>query len=237
MDVLYDLKLYTFYTSAIYIFLLFLSAYALFRRLGRAPSNVYPPGPPARPLIGNILHFKTRGAWIDLAKFKNKYEVIQDLLDKRASTYSNRPMFTVVSELMGLGQSIPMLPYGKEWRELRKLAHAAFSPSATKKYHTTQENFSAILNLALLNDPTNFFTHIRLAAGQIVLAVTYGLSADIADRKYIVQAEETLEIIGKAAVPGAYLCDFLPIPEDLIGHEYRVKWTAGSMFGGEPLTE
>ncbi|KAG5729746.1 O-methylsterigmatocystin oxidoreductase [Termitomyces sp. T112] len=276
----------------------------LFLRLWRTPSHIFPPGPPTRPLIGNIFYFKTRGAWVDLTKFKDEYgdlvffhglgskilvlntlEVIEDLCDKRAAIYSNRPLFTVVSELMGLGQSIPLLPYGKKWRELRKMAHAALSLSATKKYHTTQEDLSALLNLALLNDPADFFSHVRLAAGRIVLAVTYGLSAEIADRKYIAQAEETLEIIGKATVPGAYLCDLFPIlkycpswfpfqreaahgkklietlvaapfnhvkqsmregtalpslthdllmntpAKDRAGHEYRVKWTAGSMFG------
>ncbi|KAH0582171.1 hypothetical protein H2248_011822 [Termitomyces sp. 'cryptogamus'] len=307
MDVFHAFSLNGSYTSALLILPVFIIAYAVCRRTWRVSPNVFPPGPPARPIIGNILHFKTRGAWTYLTELKDEYgdlvffhglgsnilvlntlEAIEDLLDKRATVYSSRPFFTVVSELMGLGQSIPLLPYGTEWRELRKMAHAALSTSATQKYHTTQEDLSALLNVALLNDPANFFSHIRLAAGRIVFAITYGLSANTTDREYITQAEETLQIVVKATVPGAYLCDILPIlkrcpswvpfqreaaygkmmietlvsapfdhvkrsmiegtarpslTHDLLindtltdesarrEYEYRVKWTAGSMFG------
>ena len=108
----------------------------------------------------------------------NSMKTINDLLDKRGEIYSDRPVFTVVGELMGLGQvklrlnrnlwrdsccaqSLPLLPYGKEWRECRKLAHVALSATAIKKYHRTQEDMAALLNKALLQDPTNFFSHVR----------------------------------------------------------------------------
>ncbi|KAG5337501.1 hypothetical protein C0989_009484 [Termitomyces sp. Mn162] len=149
------------------------------------------------------------------------------------------------------------------------MAHAALSLSATKKYHTTQEDLSALLNLALLNDPADFFSHVRLAAGRIVLAVTYGLSAEIADRKvsmfpdlYLSSSIERLNSISHkqkklwrslerrlflgpifaiysqsregTALPSLTHDLLMNTPaKDRAGHEYRVKWTAGSMFGGE----
>lgn len=40
----------------------------------------------------------------------NSMRVITDLLEKRATVYSDRPSFTVVGELMGLGQvRVPLL--------------------------------------------------------------------------------------------------------------------------------
>ena len=105
--------------------------------------------------------------------------VIADLLEKRATVYSDRPTFTVVGELMGLGQvrvllpsgvqcltrrpkSMPLLPYGDEWRAQRKLAHHALSPSAVKRYHAVQEDLAALLGQQLLNTPEDFFSHVRL---------------------------------------------------------------------------
>ncbi|RDB19701.1 hypothetical protein Hypma_013169 [Hypsizygus marmoreus] len=180
-------------------------------------------------LIGNILSINLRGAWKDLTEYKSKYgdivffhglgnkilalnslSAINDLLEKRGSQYSHRPVFTVVGELMALGQSMPLLPYGQEWRQHRKLAHVALNPTATRKYHSVQEDLAALLNKALLDDPKNFFAHVRLTAGRIVLSVTYGLSVQDADDNYITHAEETMEMIGKATVPGAFLCDLIP---------------------------
>ncbi|KJA22869.1 hypothetical protein HYPSUDRAFT_66825 [Hypholoma sublateritium FD-334 SS-4] len=188
-----------------------------------------PPGPPARPVIGNILSFPPTGGWHVLTEYKKTYgdlvffhglgnnilvlnslAAINDLLDKRGEIYSDRPSFTVVGELMGLGQSLPLLPYGKQWREQRKLAHAALSLSSIKKYYKIQEDMAAMLNEALLDDPNNFCSHVRLTAGRIILSLTYGLSVDTADDQYITHAEKTMELIGKATVPGAFLCDFIP---------------------------
>ncbi|KAG6855594.1 hypothetical protein H0H87_000402 [Tephrocybe sp. NHM501043] len=198
-------------------------------KVHQRPSDVYPPGPPSRPLIGNLHWVKAHGAWRDLTGLKeiygdliffhglgtrilvlNNLETIEDLLDKRATTYSDRPVFTVVSELMGLGQSMGLLPYGKDWRTMRKMAHSSLRLSAIKKYCGIQEDLSALLNLSLLDDPNNFYEHVRLAAGRIVLAITYGIPVIDADHQYIRQAEETMDIIGKSMFPGAYICDLLP---------------------------
>ncbi|KDQ61306.1 hypothetical protein JAAARDRAFT_152482 [Jaapia argillacea MUCL 33604] len=190
----------------------------------------YPPGPSAYlPIVGNILSVPREAQWEVFTKCKHQYgdlvyfhglgtrilvlnsmKAINDLFDKRAHIYSHRPVFTVVGELMGLGQSMPLLPYGKEWREHRKLAHVALSPTAVKKYHGIQEDLAASMMKDFLEKPKDFFEHVRLTAGRIVLTVTYGISVGTADDEYITHAEETMEIIGKATVPGAFLCDLLP---------------------------
>ncbi|KAG5335518.1 hypothetical protein C0989_001180, partial [Termitomyces sp. Mn162] len=211
-------------------------------RTWRVSPNVFPPGPPARPIIGNILHFKTRGAWTYLTELKDEYgtilhisnilvlntlEAIEDLLDKRATVYSSRPFFTVVSELMGLGQSIPLLPYGTEWRELRKMAHAALSTSATQKYHTTQEDLSALLNVALLNDPANFFSHIRLAAGRIVFAITYGLSANTTDREALKRCPSWVPFQREAAYGKMMIETLVSAPFDHVKRSMARRKTFG----------
>ncbi|KAI0704573.1 cytochrome P450 [Earliella scabrosa] len=189
----------------------------------------YPPGPPARPLLGNLPKLPLTEAWTELTKYKDIYgdlvffhglgnnvlvinsmKIINDLLEKRGNVYSDRPNFTVVGELMGLGQSMPLLPYREEWRMQRKLAHSALSPAAVKKYYTIQEDLAAILAKQLIDSPEDFFDHIRLTASRLILSITYGLSVDTADSEYITHAEETMNMISKATVPGAFLCDFLP---------------------------
>lgn len=92
----------------------------------------------------------------------NSMEAIKDLLEKKSRIYSDRPIFTVVGTMMGLGQSLPLLPYGPRWRACRKLAHVALSPTAVAKYHHTQEGLAVLLLTDILDSPEDFFSHIRL---------------------------------------------------------------------------
>ncbi|EJF59311.1 cytochrome P450 [Dichomitus squalens LYAD-421 SS1] len=194
-----------------------------------SPKRKYPPGPPAKPLVGNILDVSPQGAWIKFTRYKEVYgdlvffhglgnnilvlnsmKAINDLLEKKGSIYSDRPSFTVVGELMGLGQSMPLLPAREEWRAHRKLAYTALNATAVKRYHTIQEDLAAILSKQILDTPQDFFSHVRLTAGRIILSVTYGLSVSTADSEYISHAEDTMHMISKATVPGAFLADLLP---------------------------
>ncbi|KAI0928027.1 hypothetical protein AcW2_004170 [Taiwanofungus camphoratus] len=206
--------------------------YVAFRRyscVGTGQTLPFPPGPPLKPFVGSILEVSPKGAWTKFTEYKQQYgdlvffrglgnnvlvlnsmRVINDFLDKRGNIYSHRPDFTVVGELMGLDQCMPLLPYGDEWRAQRKLAHVVLNPAAVKTYHVVQEDVAALLSKQLLDTPAEFFHHVRLAAGRIVLSVTYGLSVDAADHEYIAHAEETMLMIGRATVPGAFLCDLLP---------------------------
>ncbi|KAI0704552.1 cytochrome P450 [Earliella scabrosa] len=189
----------------------------------------YPPGPPSRPLVGNLLALPLTAAWHRLTSYKDIYgdliffhglgnrvlvvnslKTVNELLEKRSGVYSDRPFFTVVGELMGLGQSMPLLPYREEWRMQRKLAHNALSPGAVKKYHIIQEDLAALLSKLMLEDPQGFFDHIRLTASRLILSITYGLSVEAADSEYITHAEETMHMISRATIPGAFLCDFFP---------------------------
>ncbi|EED84236.1 predicted protein, partial [Postia placenta Mad-698-R] len=193
-----------------------------------------PPGPPVKPIVGSILQVSPQGAWYKFSEYQKVYgdllffrglgshvlvlnsmKAINDLLDKRSSVYSNRPTFTVVGELMGLGQSMPLLPYGEEWRAHRRLAHSALSPTAVRRYHGIQEDMAALLCMRLLREPEAFFSHVRLIAGNIILSVVYGLPVETSEDEYIAHAERTMQVIGKATVPGAYLCDLMPFLKHL----------------------
>ncbi|KAG6873150.1 hypothetical protein C0995_002303 [Termitomyces sp. Mi166 len=138
----------------------------------------------------------------------NSPEVIDDLFEKCPLIYSDRPSLIVVGELMGLNQ-IPAC-YGEEWHEHRRMMHSVLSQSAMK-HHSRQEDFSALLSLSLLDNPADYITHVRLTAARLALSVTYGLTIDEAGRDYIKHAEETMALVKKVAVPGAYLAEFLSV--------------------------
>ncbi|KAJ8503632.1 hypothetical protein ONZ45_g10684 [Pleurotus djamor] len=47
-------------------------------------------------------------------------------------------------------------------------------------------------------------------SGRVVVGVTYGLSVEAADSRYIKHADATMDLVCRASVPGAYLCDLVP---------------------------
>ncbi|KAI0315764.1 cytochrome P450 [Amylostereum chailletii] len=208
------------------------------RRKQLAP---YPPGPPGRFIIGNALDFDVGRPWIKFTEWKEQYgdvvglrvpgmnivalnsqKAINDLLDRRANKYSDRPHFTVGCEILKLEKSMTMMPYGAEWRLCRKVQNTALSQTAVKQYHTMQEDIATLMAKEFIDTPADFFNLARLCAGRIVLSITYGLSVKTVDSEasrmrtwieclwYVTHADETMRLVGQSITPGAYLADMIP---------------------------
>ncbi|KAG1735532.1 cytochrome P450, partial [Suillus lakei] len=181
-----------------------------------------PPGPPCRLLFGNLLDIPCICAWHQFLQWKDQYgdvvyaevlgnsililntiESVMDLLVKKPSIYSDHPIFTMVGKLMSLDKSMPMMQYRMTWREHRTLSRRALSPDAVKKYHRIQEDIVATYVDSLLEHPAE-------TAGRIIMSVSYGLPVQTPDDLYITDAEETMDMIGKVTVPGAFWVDLIP---------------------------
>ncbi|KAF8483927.1 hypothetical protein DFH94DRAFT_690399 [Russula ochroleuca] len=96
-------------------FFFFLYLLAVFRNYKRRRGLPYPPGPPSRPVIGNLLDIPKDTPWTAYADMSKKYgdviclrvvnqlvvvlcssSAIKDLLEKRAQTYSERPTLPIL---------------------------------------------------------------------------------------------------------------------------------------------
>lgn len=188
-----------------------------------------PPGPPGLPFLRNLLDFPTHKPWIKFTEWKKQFgdilyvqalgrgilvlntlDAVVDLLNDRANIYSDRPTFVMVGEMMGLDNSVPMLPYGSTFKQHRKLCHSSLNPESVKLYHGIQEDATAMYLSSILDTPATFIKQLRLTAGRIIMSVTYGISIQTPEDIYITEAETTMEMIGKSTMPGAHLVDFVP---------------------------
>ncbi|KAF9556097.1 cytochrome P450 [Agrocybe pediades] len=207
------------------------SVYHLYRRwtvrFNRYP---LPPGPKPLFLVGNLFDIITKSPWLYFTDLKKEYvgdliyleafgqkvlvlnslRAAQELLEKRATVYSHRPSFTMIGELIGLNNSLPMLPYGPEFKRQRTLCHSGLSPTAVKKYHSIQETAIASYALKLCEDPSQFLSELRMTAGRIVLSVTYGFPVQSIDSIYLDESEATMDMIEKGTVIGAFAVDIIP---------------------------
>ncbi|KIK81856.1 hypothetical protein PAXRUDRAFT_832576 [Paxillus rubicundulus Ve08.2h10] len=188
-----------------------------------------PPGPYRQPVIGNLLDIPRFCAWHKFLEWKEQYgelvyvealgnrivilnslEAVSDLVESRSANYSDRPTFTMIGELMELDKSMPLLQYNDpSWKKQRKVAHLALSPEVVRTYDLVGDNVAKYVD-SLLENPDDFASQLRLATGRIIMSVTYGLPVDTPDDLYITHAESTMEMIGKAMVPGTFLVDLIP---------------------------
>ncbi|KDQ56873.1 hypothetical protein JAAARDRAFT_194818 [Jaapia argillacea MUCL 33604] len=169
-------------------------AAVLFRSKGVTTPRIYPPGPRALPLAGNVLDIPMMHMWLAATKwakefgnivylhvfglgiiFLNDSETAFDLMEKRGAIYSDRPHLVMLSELCGAENILAFTHYGDQLRRGRKLMHEALNPVAIKTYQPLLEIESLPFLRCLLSKPSAYMDHIRSRyAGTLTLNVICG---------------------------------------------------------------
>ncbi|KAJ5665051.1 uncharacterized protein N7477_007499 [Penicillium maclennaniae] len=206
-----------------------------------------PPGPPPRPIVGNIADLPPPGVqdWMHWLKHKDLYgpissvtvmgqtivilndiETASELLRKRASIYSSRPHMVFASEMVGWGHALSMQPYTDRFRAYRKLMKPYFgSEKVAAQYIPLQEVEAHRLLWRILKDQGNLTQHIQTEAGAVILKITYGYRVEPHKEDLLVNlVNVALEQFGHAATPGTWLVDIIP------ALKYVPSWFPGAGF-------
>ncbi|KAF5346775.1 hypothetical protein D9756_010419 [Leucocoprinus leucothites] len=212
--------------------ILVVSFAALLYSLRRRTECPLPPGPPRLPLVGNalsipthypqryykrlgdklgskILYFEAFGQPIVVL---NSVQAGKDLLDKRSSTYSNRPHMTMFLEIMKIDYFFSFLPYGDIWRRDRRLLTQYFSPKTLDRDRDRITEFvRGALIAGIFQAPQDFRSHIRSCIGGFFIAVSYGIRIRRFNDPIIKLSEEAFDAVTSAVAPGRFLVDVFPI--------------------------
>jgi len=79
--------------------------------------------------------------------------------------------------------------------------------------------------IALLDAPEKFWEHTRRASGANIMEYSYGIQVALhGEDSYVALADNAMQIIGRASLPGSYLCDWIPWVK------YVPKWFLGAKF-------
>ncbi|KAF4616644.1 hypothetical protein D9613_008324 [Agrocybe pediades] len=205
------------------------------------------PLPPSRkgyPIIGNLLEIPRQFEWKTFHEWSKELdtdilcvkmlgttlivldtpEVATDLLERRSSKYSGRPRMPMVNELMGWDFNLGLMQYGARWKRHRRLMHSSFNPTAVLRFRPKLVKAARNFLARFLVDPEVVVGNARYMASEAVISITYGLEVQPKDDPYIAIAEEGVQPLSIAAVPGAFLVDTIPILK------YVPEWMPGAGF-------
>ncbi|KAG2039206.1 cytochrome P450 [Suillus americanus] len=190
----------------------------------------YPPGPRGLPLVGNIRDIPHVKPWLTFAEWGKKYGDIShinvlgqhifvlnsvktavEMLDKKSSIYSDRPVVPMSGELMGYGQTLPYLRYGERFRLFRKNCHRIIgSHSALVIYQPMEEMETRRFLKRVLAKPDRLQAHVRHAIGAISLRICYGYEVKEDNDPLIGIGERALYQFSRYGIYGDFIVDFLP---------------------------
>lgn len=203
-----------------------------------------PPGPKGYPLIGNVLDMPTEREWLTFANWGdawgdicsvtvmgqpivvlNSRRVVCEILDKKSSIYSDRPVLQMGGELVGWKNTLVLLPYGDRFRRYRRLFHSLVGSHATIKSFLPMEEMETRRFLQrVLAKPEDLQTHIRKTAGAIILRISHGYEVKENNDPFIELADKATEQFSLATAPGRFLVDFVP------ALRYVPSWLPGAGF-------
>ncbi|OCH95809.1 cytochrome P450 [Obba rivulosa] len=175
-----------------------------------------------RKIYGDVIYVRIFGNPIVIL---NSARVADDLLNKRSSIYSSRPVRTMVYDLMGWSWLFSTQPYGTWWRKHRTLFHQHFQVNSIEQYYPVQLKESYVMLRNLLDSPENFYLHIRRTTAAIVIKITYGHQIAPEGDWYVALADKAITTLGKAGIFGTYIVDYLPflkhVPEWFPGAGFK----------------
>lgn len=190
-----------------------------------------PPGPTGLPFLGNVHQIplqyphKTLYEWgqrygdIIHARLFQKHVLVldstkaaEDLLDKRAAKYSDRPHFTLLEDLLQWKPLMVFMSQGETFRLHRKWYQSFLeNRQSLRTYESMQQREVDSLLLALLESPENVAYHLKRFTGSLMLEIAYGYTETSEKDAYIRLASETITQSLEAGTLVASLVDFFPI--------------------------
>ncbi|KAF8661199.1 hypothetical protein AX16_001479 [Volvariella volvacea WC 439] len=160
-----------------------------------------------KPTDPDILYLNIAGQDVVIL---NSIDAAEELLERRSASFSSRPRFTMVCELMGWDFSFIFFKYGPTWRNHRKFMHQSFNSNAVNKFrpHITKSVHGLVRNL--LSEPEGYERHVKHLASELILLISYGIQVKSEADPFVKLPLEPLAGIAEAIVPGRFLVDALP---------------------------
>ncbi|KAF8660482.1 hypothetical protein AX16_001608 [Volvariella volvacea WC 439] len=188
-----------------------------------------PPGPRGLPFVGNVLDFPKEKPWLKFAEWAKQYgdmtyislfgrsyliinslPIAVDLLERRGSLYSNRPILQVLH-----GTSLRRGMAFSQNDDNLKMDRKSFSKvmgtvTALKKYDHIGELESHKFAKRLLEKPDGFLTHAEYFAAGVIMRIAYGYEVKGYNDYFVNLIQQGMKGFSELVIPGRFLVEIIP---------------------------
>ncbi|KAL1626284.1 hypothetical protein SLS56_006950 [Neofusicoccum ribis] len=203
-----------------------LAAYLIHRvlQIGTRPASL-PPGPPTRPIWGNIREIPAvhphlqytawaarYGPLYSIMKGNTPYLIISsaplahELLNKRGQLTAGRPAHRL--DLEGRGNYVPAMMSGPRWRAARKMWHSILNVGAARCYLPYQTLEASKLLVDVADDPTRLRRHLERFSNSVGMTMLNGLRVPSAEDPGIREVVDSLLEWGLLGMRWGWLDDY-----------------------------
>ena len=116
----------------------------------------------------------------------------------------------VAMDVLSGGFRMLFMPYGKQWRSIRAIAHRCLSVKAADAMKPSQILESQRYLYDILNDPGDFLTHVRRYTSSVIMYSVYGRRVLDLDDPLLKDIFQELTMFGKV-VGTRFLVDQYPV--------------------------
>ncbi|KAI0267113.1 cytochrome P450 [Gloeopeniophorella convolvens] len=203
-----------------------------------------PPGPKGWPLIGNLLDIPRENFSETFSKWGERYggivyvetagqpmiilndaTIVNELLDKKSATYSDRPFMEMAYNHAGFSDVVSSQMYSPQLKRMRKFAQKAIGTrSGLDKFSPIFESETHNFLKATLRNPKNVEQSLHHSVGSIIILITYGYKVREKNDPIVHLVETAMQNFSDVSQPGAYLVDLIP------ALKYLPTWFPGAGF-------
>ncbi|KAI0650117.1 cytochrome P450 [Trametes meyenii] len=200
------------------------------RLFSRKRQGPLPPGPKGLPIIGNMLDMPASHEWRTYAQWGQRWgDIVSvsflgqpfiilnsakhavELLEKKSSIYSSRPVIPVGGELVGWKRTLVLQPYGNSFREYRRLIFQLIgSKKHMERFVPLVEAKTRDMIVNVYQEPTKLLDHIRLCAGAIILTMSHGYEVKKENDPFVATVDEAMEQFAVCTSPSAIPANIFP---------------------------
>lgn len=156
----------------------------------------------------DIIHLSTLNTHIVVL---NTMEDIVELLEKRSTNYSDRPLLKIFN-LMGGSEMTPFLPYGPALKAHRRVMDVALKKDVLPSYHHVFSGKVHLLLDQLLHKPDLFREHIGELGASATMVIAFGYDVTPGVKDHFVEPAEFAVTRGlDLALPGRTLLSVFEI--------------------------
>lgn len=193
------------------------------------PGTSSPPGPPGKPLVGNLLDIPPIHSWFQFLKWSQEYgplyqlnlagrkhvivskeSIANDLLRERGNIYSSREQLPMAAVLMSDNLRPLLLPYNAVWRNGRKLMHALANTKISANYEPVQEEESLRVVYDLIGQPEKYEIWFERYSAGLIMRLAYSKFVYTGEESFVKRILAVVHHVERVASPGAYVVDTFP---------------------------